>query len=67
MITYIPTRKGWLYLAGVMDLYGRGLVGWAMDSLMKTELISSALKQAIRRTGAKEGFIIHSDRRRTIC
>ncbi len=61
-ITYIPTREGWLYLAGVMDLYSRGLVGWAMDSRMKTELVSSALKQAIGRTGAKEGLIVHSDR-----
>lgn len=46
-ITYIPTREGWLYLAGVMDLHGRKLVGWAMDSRMKTELVSAALKQAI--------------------
>ena len=61
-ITYIPTREGWLYLAGVMDLYSRGLVGWAMDSRMKTELVSSAPKQAIGRTGAKEGLIVHSDR-----
>jgi len=53
-ITYIPTKEGWLYLAGVMDLYGRGLVGWAMDSRMKTELVSDALKQAIGRTGAKK-------------
>ncbi len=57
-ITYIPTKEGWLYLAGVMDLYGRGLVGWAMDSRMKTELVSAALKQAIGRTGAKEGLLM---------
>ena len=61
-ITYIPTREGWLYLAGVMDLHGRKLVGWAMDSRMKTELVSAALKQAIGRTGAKEGLLVHSDR-----
>lgn len=66
-ITYIPTREGWLYLAGVMDLYGRGLVGWAMDSRMKTELVSSALKQAIGRTGAKQGLIVHSDRGVQVC
>jgi transposase InsO family protein len=46
-ITYIPTKEGWLYHAGVMDLYGHKLVGWAMDSRMKTELVSVALKQAI--------------------
>ena len=61
-ITYIPTEEGWLYLAGVLDLYGRRLVGWAMDSRMKTELVSSALKQAIGRTGATKGLIVHSDR-----
>jgi transposase InsO family protein len=61
-ITYIWTEEGWLYLAGVMDLYGRKLVGWSMDSRMKTELVSSALKQAIGRTGASKGLIIHSDR-----
>jgi len=61
-ITYIPTKEGWLYLAGVMDLYGRKLVGWAMDSRMKTELVSTALRQAIGRTGAKEGLLVHSDR-----
>jgi putative transposase len=61
-ITYIWTEEGWLYLAGVMDLYGRKLVGWAMDSRMKTELVSAALKQAVGRTGASSGLIVHSDR-----
>lgn len=61
-ITYIPTKEGWLYLAGVMDLYGRKLVGWAMANHMRTELVSAALNQAIGRTSAKEGLIIHSDR-----
>jgi len=61
-ITYIYTKEGWLYLAGVMDLYGRRIVGWAMDSRMKTELVTAALKQAIGRTGAKKGLMVHSDR-----
>lgn len=61
-ITYIGTDEGWLYLAGVMDLHGRKLVGWAMDSRMKTELVSAALKQAIGRTDAGVGLIVHSDR-----
>lgn len=60
-ITYIPTAEGWLYLAGVMDLHGRRLIGWAMDSRMKTELVSAALKQALGRTGSPKGVIIHSD------
>ena len=42
-ITYVATQEGWLYLAGVMDLFGRRLVGWAMDRQMKTDLVSSAL------------------------
>lgn len=60
-ITYIATDEGWLYLAGIMDLYGRRIVGWAMDSRMKTELVSSALRQAVGRTGAKDGLLVHSD------
>lgn len=61
-ITYIPTKEGWLYLAGVMDLYGRKIVGWAMSSRMTTDLVSAALKQAVGRTGAKQGLLVHSDR-----
>jgi len=61
-ITYIPTGEGWLYLAGVLDLHGRRLIGWAMDSRMKAELVAAALKQAIGRTGARGGVLVHSDR-----
>lgn len=61
-ITYVATQEGWLYLAGVMDLFGRRIVGWAMDSRIKTELVSAALQQAVGRTGAKTGLLIHSDR-----
>jgi transposase InsO family protein len=61
-ITYIPTKEGWLYLAGVMDLYGRKIVGWSMGSRMTTDLISDALKQAVGRTSAKQGLLVHSDR-----
>ncbi|ERI91032.1 integrase core domain protein [Clostridiales bacterium oral taxon 876 str. F0540] len=61
-ITYIQTKEGWLYLAAVMDLYGRRIVGWAMDRRMKTSLVSDALKQAVGRVGATEGLILHSDR-----
>lgn len=61
-ITYIATKEGWLYLAAIMDLYGRRIIGWAMDKHMKTELVSTALKQAVGRAGAKEGVLIHSDR-----
>lgn len=51
-----------MYLAGVMELNGRKLVGWATDSRMKTELVTTALKQAIGRTGATAGLLLHSDR-----
>ena len=46
-ITYIPTAEGWLYLAGVMDLHSRKIVGWAMDQRMTSELVCSAFKMAL--------------------
>lgn len=61
-ITYIWTKEGWLYLAALLDLYDKSIVGWSMDSRMKTELVSSALKKAIRRTRADKGLLVHSDR-----
>jgi putative transposase len=51
-ITYIHTKEGWLYLAAVMDLFGRRIVVWAMDSRMKNRLVSDALKQAVGMVGA---------------
>lgn len=61
-ITYIETGEGWLYLAGIMDLYGRSIVGWSMAEHMRTELVENALKHAIGRTNAKAGLLVHSDR-----
>lgn len=61
-ITYIETAEGWLYLAGVMDLWGRTIVGWSMAEHMRTELVENALKHAIGRTHAKAGLLVHSDR-----
>ena len=61
-ITYVWTEEGWLYLAGILDLNRRQLVGWSMDSRMKTELVVQALKQAVARTKAEPGLLIHSDR-----
>lgn len=60
-ITYIVTDEGWLYLASVMDLHGRPIVGFAMDDHMRKSLVIKALNQAIGRTGPKEGLLIHSD------
>jgi transposase InsO family protein len=61
-ITYIPTDEGWLYLAGVIDLYSRKLVGWSMADHMETGLVAAALTMALAQRGVKEGLVHHSDR-----
>ncbi|WP_249365325.1 IS3 family transposase [Cytobacillus citreus] len=61
-ITYIPTNEGWLYLASVMDLYSRKIVGWSMDKTMTKELVMNALKMAYHRQKPGNGLIHHSDR-----
>ena len=61
-ITYIPTAEGWLYLAAVMDLFSRKIVGWAMRDHMQVELASSALTMAVRQRQPGTGLIHHSDR-----
>jgi len=66
-ITYIPTDEGWLYLAGILDLYGREPVGWAMGDRMTKELTISALKQAKSRRGNPKGVLHHSDRGSQYC
>lgn len=60
-ITYIGTDEGWLYLAGVMDLCSRKIVGWSMADHMRTELASDALKMAILRRDPGAGLMHHSD------
>lgn len=66
-ITYIPTREGWLYLAVVMDLYTRMIVGWAMDSRMTRELVMNALRMARFRRNPALGLLHHSDRGSQYC
>jgi transposase InsO family protein len=61
-ITYIPTAEGWMYLAAVMDLFSRKIVGWAMADHMRAELASSALAMAIQQQRPQEGLIQHTDR-----
>ena len=61
-ITYVWTREGWLYLAVVIDLCLRKVVGWSMGSRMKSQLVCDALKMAIWRCRPKAGLIHHSDR-----
>lgn len=61
-ITYIPTREGWLYLAVVIDLFSRTVVGWSMDARMKAELVNDALLMAIWKRKPDSELIFHSDR-----
>lgn len=61
-ITYLPTHQGWVYLAIVMDLYSRKIVGWAMGKHMTTELIMRALKHAHALRKPARGLLHHSDR-----
>ena len=61
-ITYIPTGEGWLYLAGVIDLCTRKIVGWSMADHMRSDLVADALRMAIGRRRPAEGLLHHSDR-----
>jgi transposase InsO family protein len=61
-ITYISTTEGWLYLATVMDLYSRKIVGWAMDKSMTSDLACKAFKMAMANRQPKSGLVHHSDR-----
>jgi putative transposase len=60
-ITYIRTGEGWLYLATVIDLYSRRVVGWAMAAHMRAELVLAALRMAHAQRGAPQDLIYHSD------
>ena len=61
-ITYIHTKEGWLYLATVIDLYSRKIVGWSMDETMKVSLVNDALNMAIIARNPPKGLIWHTDR-----
>jgi transposase InsO family protein len=61
-ITYISTGEGWLYLATVIDLYSRKIVGWSMSNNMKAELVNNALLMAIFSRKPAKGLIWHTDR-----
>jgi len=63
-ISYVPTSEGWLYLAVVLDLFTRKIVGWAMRDHMRAELTIAALTMAIQRQKPPPGLIHHSDRGR---
>ena len=61
-ITYIPTEEGWLYLAGILDLYSRRLAGWAMSEHIDTPLILAAWGMAQTHRQPPAGLVFHSDR-----
>lgn len=61
-ITYLPTGEGWLYLAVVLDLCSRAVVGWAMANHMRAELVTQALSMAIGQRQPAAGLIMHTDR-----
>lgn len=60
-ITFIPTREGWLYLAVIIDLYSRAVIGWAMHKRMKTDLVIDALRMALMRRKVRSSLLLHSD------
>jgi len=60
--TYIWTAEGWLYVAAVIDLFSRRVVGWSMSSTMTTQLVADALVTAIWRRGKPDALLHHSDR-----
>ena len=66
-ITYIWTQEGWLYLAVVIDLFSRQVVGWSMNNRMKTDLIINALTMARWRRQPGAGVLFHSDRGSQYC
>lgn len=61
-LTYLPTGEGWLYLAVILDAFNRQIVGWAMDSHLRAELVIDALDLAVWRRQPAPGLIHHSDR-----
>jgi putative transposase len=61
-ITYVPTAQGWLYLAAIIDLYSKAVVGWAADTHMRVELVTDALTMALTARRPAPGLIVHSDR-----
>jgi transposase InsO family protein len=61
-ITYIPTSEGWLYLAVVIDLFSRKVIGWAMSERIKDDLVVDALRMALFQRKVPSGLLLHSDR-----
>lgn len=61
-ITYLWTQEGWLYLAAILDVYNRMIVGWSVSNRLKKELVEEAITNAVKQKGISSGLIFHSDR-----
>ena len=66
-ITYINTQEGWLYLAIIIELHSRAIIGWSMDKRMKATLVCDALKMALQRKHFPKKVLVHSDRGSQYC
>jgi len=66
-ISYVWTDEGWMYLAVVIDLYSRGVIGWSIQSTMSRQLVCDALMMALWRRGFPKGVLFHSDRGSQYC
>jgi len=66
-ITYVWTKSGWLYLAVVIDLYSRQVIGWSLSNRINQELVCNALQMALWRRGFPKGVIVHTDRGSQYC
>ena len=66
-ISYIKTNEGWLYLAVIIDLYSRAVIGWSMNKRMTQDLVCNALKMALFKRKFPSGVIVHSDRGSQYC
>lgn len=66
-ITYLWTEQGWLYLAVILDLYSRQVVGWSMSERMTADLVCNALQMAVFKRKRPKGVIVHSDRGSQYC
>lgn len=66
-ITYLNTGEGWIYLAVVIDLFSRYVVGWSMSERMTAPLVTEAMSMALDRRGSPAGVIVHSDRGSQYC
>jgi transposase InsO family protein len=66
-ITYISTKEGWLYLAVVIDLFSRAIIGWSMSTHLKKDMVWEALTMALFRRKFPKEVIVHSDRGSQYC